>query len=129
LQLSQITRNDAEQQAILVPLAQEILRKQPGTVILYPLVLPDKIWILMASEGGLLTRYEVKVNQAELNQTVFELRELLQSPTSDLMQLNALSQKLYGWLIQPLESELKTTINGAGQTNYSDRLPAAIAQT
>lgn len=166
----------ADDQSFLDPnsrfgaLAQEILRKQPGTVILYPLVLPDKIWILMASEGGLLTRYEVKVDQTELNQTVFELRTLLQSPNSDRTQLNALSQKLYGWLVQPLESELKTTINGdrqvkhlvfaldrvtrylpmsalfdgqhyliedytvstiigAGQTNYSDRLPAAIAQT
>jgi tetratricopeptide (TPR) repeat protein len=171
----QSRKNRANDESFLDPnsrfgaLAKDILQKQADTVILYPLVLDNKIWILMASGGGLLTRYEVTVDQKELNTTVFELRKLLQNPYSDLTELQATSQKLYGWLIKPLEAELKTkiqgkgikhlifaldrvtryipmsvlfdgkqylienytinTIIGAGQTNFSDSLPAISAQT
>jgi hypothetical protein len=35
--------------------AQEIVEAQPGTVLIYPFVLPDKIWLLWISTGGVVS--------------------------------------------------------------------------
>ncbi|MGI0485838.1 CHAT domain-containing protein [Pantanalinema rosaneae CENA516] len=89
--------------------ASVIIKAQPGTVLIYPLVLEDKLWLLLATDGGLLKRYQVNVNQKELGETVLALQTLLRSDRSDVNDLQQVSQKLYSWLIQPLEKELKAT--------------------
>lgn len=87
--------------------AQQIIKAQPGTVLVYPLVLQDKLWLLMAAEGGILKKFEVPVTQQQLGETVLKFRQLLQTPTSDIAQVQATGQQLYTWLIKPIESELK----------------------
>lgn len=87
--------------------AQEIVEAQPGTVLIYPFVLEDKIWLLWASQGGIVKTVEVPVAQKELAQTVLRFRQQLQNPDSSIKRLRATSQKLYNWLIQPIEPELK----------------------
>jgi len=89
--------------------ANAVIKAKPGTVLIYPLVLEDKLWLLLATEGGLLKRYQVNVNQKELGETVLALQTLLRSNRSDVKELQRVSQKLYSWLIQPLEKELKVT--------------------
>jgi len=96
--------------------AQSIIKRQPGTVLIYPLVLDNKLWILVATEGGLLKKYEVDVSQQELGETVVALQTLLRSPNSDIKQLQATSQKLYRWLLQPLATELQVTDKNGTQT-------------
>jgi CHAT domain-containing protein len=49
---------------------------------------------------------EVNVSQGELARTVQRFGELL-TTGSDLPELQATSQQLYGWLVQPLEAELQ----------------------
>jgi len=103
----------AADQALLDPedlggQAREILKQQPGTVVIYPLVLEDKLWLLWATEGRVVSRREVPVSRFELANTVVQFRELLQNPNSDLAALQATSQQLYRWLIAPLEAELQT---------------------
>ncbi|HEY9666839.1 MAG TPA: tetratricopeptide repeat protein, partial [Coleofasciculaceae cyanobacterium] len=39
--------------------ARKIVEAQPGTVLIYPLVLEDKIWLMWASKGGIFTSMEV----------------------------------------------------------------------
>jgi CHAT domain-containing protein len=87
--------------------AQQIIKAQPGTVLVYPLVLENKLWLLIAAEGGILKKFEVPVPQKQLGETVLKFRQLLQSPTSDISQVQATGQQLYTWLIKPIESELK----------------------
>ncbi|MGD1861592.1 MAG: CHAT domain-containing protein [Leptolyngbyaceae cyanobacterium] len=103
----------AADQALLDPedlggQARAILKQQPGTVVIYPLVLEDKLWLLWATEGRVVSRREVPVSRFELANTVVQFRELLQNPNSDLTELQATSQQLYTWLIAPLEDELQT---------------------
>jgi CHAT domain-containing protein/uncharacterized UPF0146 family protein len=88
--------------------AQEIVNAQPGTVLIYPLVMDNRIWLLWASKGGIVKRQEVKgVGQKQLGETVLKFRQLLQNPNSDLKELKATGKQLYNWLLQPIEAELK----------------------
>jgi CHAT domain-containing protein/tetratricopeptide (TPR) repeat protein len=89
--------------------ANDIVEAQPGTVLIYPLVLEDKIWLLWAAEGGIVKSVEVpSVGQRQLGETVLKFRQLLQNPRSDIAELQATGKQLYDWLIQPLEEELKS---------------------
>lgn len=86
----------------------KIVEAQPDTVLIYPLILEDKIWILWASSGGITSSIEVdNVSKKELSKTVLKFRELLQSATTNLTELNSTAKKLYDWLIpQQLAEEL-----------------------
>jgi len=88
--------------------AKEIVEAQPGTLLIYPLVLPDKIWLLWTAQGGIVKSVEVpNVGQKQIGETVLKFRQLLQNPNSDITQLKATSKQLYDWLIKPIEPELK----------------------
>jgi tetratricopeptide (TPR) repeat protein len=88
--------------------AKEIVEAQPGTVLIYPFVLEDKIWLLWASKGGIIKSEEVpNVGQKQLGETVLKFRQLLQNPTSNIAQVKAAGKQLYDWLIKPIEPELK----------------------
>ncbi|MGC1525593.1 MAG: CHAT domain-containing protein [Phormidesmis sp.] len=86
--------------------AEVIIRQQPGTVIIYPLVLEDKLWLLFAVDGRLTSKREIDVGQLELGQTVVEFRDLLEDRYSDIDELQAKGKQLYDWLIAPIEEEL-----------------------
>ncbi len=86
--------------------ARELLQQQPDSALVYILVQDDKLFLLMASKGDLLQKFEVPVDRKELTQTVEDFRNFLQQPSSDKL-LKQTSQKLYSWLIQPLEKELQ----------------------
>ncbi|NEP12807.1 MAG: CHAT domain-containing protein [Symploca sp. SIO2C1] len=113
--LQQIIRTRLEKdQAFLDPShlggnAEAIVSAQPGTVLIYPLVLADKLWILWAAEGGITKSIEVpQVGLKELSQTVVKFRQLLQNPNSDLTELQATGELLYDWLIpESLQRELQ----------------------
>lgn len=88
-------------------IADKIVSAQPGTVLIYPLVLKDKIWLLWASRGSIVKSVEVPIGQRQLGETVFKFRQLLQQPSSDMTEVQATGKQLYDWLIKPLEPELK----------------------
>jgi len=88
--------------------AQAIVEEQPGTVLIYPLMLQDKIWLVWASKGGIFKSVEVPdVSQAQVEVTVLRFRQLLQNRFSDTNELKATGKQLYDWLIAPVEKELK----------------------
>ncbi|MBW4582030.1 MAG: tetratricopeptide repeat protein [Tildeniella nuda ZEHNDER 1965/U140] len=90
--------------------ANRIVNAQPGTVLIYPLVLKDKIQFLLALKAGdgavTFRPIEVPNVSAEtLFKTIQTFREQLKSP-GDLKVLQATSKQLYDWLIKPLASEI-----------------------
>ncbi|HEY9610825.1 CHAT domain-containing protein, partial [Allocoleopsis sp.] len=87
----------------------EAIVSEPGTVLIYPLVLENKIWILWAAKGGITQSIEVpQVGLKQLSQTVVKFRQLLQNPNSNLAELKATGKQLYNWLLpQSLQKELK----------------------
>jgi CHAT domain-containing protein len=88
--------------------ASDKYNSEPGTAVIYPLVLKDKLWLLWATEGKVIGKREItNVGRQKLNEEVLKLRLLLQKPDSDLAELQKSARQLYDWLIQPLEDELK----------------------
>ncbi|WP_228022067.1 CHAT domain-containing protein [Vasconcelosia minhoensis] len=85
--------------------AQELLEANPNSVLIYPFVTDDKLWLLYATVGS-VGSIEIDVTQADLSKTVQRFGELFQYG-GDLQALQATSQQLYGWLIEPLEAALQ----------------------
>ena len=75
----------------------------PGTAVLYPIVLPDRIELLLSLPGG-LKKYSVAVPHDTLVDEVHLFRQRLEKRTT--RQYLKQARQLYQWLIAPLEDEL-----------------------
>jgi CHAT domain-containing protein/predicted negative regulator of RcsB-dependent stress response len=78
----------------------------PGTAVVYPIVLPDRLEVLIES-AGILRRFTAPVSQVELTSTVRRLRIALEQPTSREQYLKP-AQQLYTWVLAPADPWLKT---------------------
>ncbi|MEX0269165.1 CHAT domain-containing protein [Leptolyngbyaceae cyanobacterium UHCC 1019] len=88
--------------------AKDIVESQPGTVLIYPFVLEDKIWLLWAAKGGIVKSVSVPVSRKQLGETVVQFRRAVQDPSPTARQaIVTTGKQLYDWLIKPLEPELK----------------------
>ncbi|WP_277880709.1 tetratricopeptide repeat protein [Aulosira sp. FACHB-615] len=76
---------------------------QQDAVIIYPLVLKERLELVLLTPYAPPVRRTVAVSEAELNKTIEDFRRDLQSPGTNA-KVNA--NKLYQWLIQPLEGDL-----------------------
>ncbi len=75
----------------------------PGALVVYPILLPDRLELVVGSARG-LESYSVPVGRQELTSEVLLLRQLLEKRTT--RQFLPHAQKLYDWLIRPLEARL-----------------------
>ncbi|HLO86095.1 MAG TPA: CHAT domain-containing protein [Nostocaceae cyanobacterium] len=73
-------------------------------VLLYPLVLDDRLEIVIVTADSPPIHRPVKVTKAELEQTVIEYRRAIQNPAKNIKEP---ANKLYNWLIKPIENDLK----------------------
>ncbi len=109
----EIRRRKSVDDAVLDPRnlsakAKEIVESQPGTVLIYPFVLEDKIWLLWAAKGGIVKSVSVPVSRKQLGETVVQFRQAVQSESlGDRKAMVTTGKQLYDWLIKPLEPELK----------------------
>ncbi|MGI0491621.1 CHAT domain-containing protein [Alkalinema pantanalense CENA528] len=86
--------------------AQRIVQAHPNSILIYPLVLPDKTRILWSSKGGVFSKNAIcNLGEAALSQKVSEFSILL-SQKGDETQLKTVGKELYDCLIKPLEPEL-----------------------
>ncbi|MDZ8263436.1 tetratricopeptide repeat protein [Nostoc sp. ChiQUE01b] len=84
-------------------LQDNLKRLQQDAVIIYPLVLKERLELVLLTPYAPPVRRTVAVSEAELNKTIEDFRRDLQSPGTNA-KVNA--NKLYQWLIQPLEVDL-----------------------
>lgn len=75
----------------------------PGTAVLYPIILEDRIELLLSLSSGII-RSVVAVGKGELTAEVRSFRALLEKRTT--RQYLRPARKIYQWLIAPLESAL-----------------------
>ncbi len=73
-------------------------------VIIYPVLLPDRVELLV-SFAGKLKRYTLPVGVDELSQEALIFRKTLMKRTS--WEFLPHAQKIYDWLIRPLENDLQ----------------------
>lgn len=78
------------------------------TAIVYPIILPERLEIIVSLPGQPLRQYTSPVSQAELEQTLLDWRRNLEKPFT-APEGKALGQQLYQWLIAPMETALAAT--------------------
>jgi CHAT domain-containing protein len=84
-------------------LQDNLKQLQQDAVILYPFVLPDRLELVLVTPYAPPLRRTVAVKREELNRVITEFRSALTTPTSDA---KVPAQKLYDWLIKPIEKDL-----------------------
>ncbi|MCU0570514.1 MAG: CHAT domain-containing protein [Oculatellaceae cyanobacterium Prado106] len=105
-QVSQLQR-EAKTQTLhleqLIPL-QNQLKQVKNAAFFYPLVLADRLELVLIRSEGEPIRRSVAVDRAMFEGAIAEFREQIANP---LRNKSSAAQQLYSWLIQPLESELQ----------------------
>jgi CHAT domain-containing protein len=71
--------------------------------VLYPIVLADRLELLLRANGR-LHRRTVRIDQASVADNALRLRELIQDRDSD--RFLPYAQRLYRWLVAPVRAEL-----------------------
>ncbi|MCP4701228.1 MAG: CHAT domain-containing protein [Gammaproteobacteria bacterium] len=83
--------------------AAELDRLMPRTAVLYPIPLPDRLVLLLSSEGE-IQQTAVPVRAEQFYEVVLELRRRLQTRPDNMFREPA--KQLYTWLIRPIEAQL-----------------------
>ncbi len=76
---------------------------QSDDVLLYPLILPDRLELVLVTPDSPPVRRTVPVKPEELQQAIVAFRQALSNPFANA---KVPAQKLYNWLIRPIEGDL-----------------------
>ncbi len=113
----------AKSQQLTVPVLTQLydlLRQNPDqkAVILYPLVLPDRLELILVTPNSPPLQRTVSANREDINKAIVNLRSSLSNKNrAELLsrfentadkQLTLAASQLYDWLIKPIENDLKT---------------------
>lgn len=83
---------------------QQIDQIDPTATVIYPIVLPDRLTVILSKAGQPLRSYVIHKSQAEIEQTLDNFLVAL-NPVSDSKDRDRLSQQIYDWLIRPEEAD------------------------
>jgi CHAT domain-containing protein len=77
---------------------------QQNAVILYPLILDDRLELVLTTPDSPPIRRTVNVSKEQLTETILAFRRASSSPRGDAQTP---ARQLYQWLIEPIENDLK----------------------
>ncbi|RCJ25745.1 hypothetical protein A6S26_15535 [Nostoc sp. ATCC 43529] len=85
----------------------------PNAAIIYPIVLSDRLEIIVKLPGKNSLRHytQANVSETQIDDAVANLLTSLRKRSTSLSQTKAVGKKLYDWLIQPIASELQNPQN------------------
>ena len=80
----------------------------PTAAVLYPIILGDRLEVIAALPNQPLTHYSTPLPQEQIEGTVEEVKNYLSAPRLLIFRQRLLnnSQKIYDWLIRPIETDL-----------------------
>ncbi len=84
--------------------SQQIDQVDPNASVIYPILLPDRLAVILSHTGQPLRYYVTKKSQADIEQTLDHLLAAL-NPVSNSKERDQLSQEVYNWLIRPAEMD------------------------
>ncbi|MEA5563928.1 CHAT domain-containing protein [Anabaena sp. UHCC 0399] len=84
---------------------QVVDKDNPTTAILYPIILPQRLQVIVKIPNQPLKHYSANITQPEVDKVLSELRKNLVNPTAT-NKIKTQSQQVYNWLLKPIESEL-----------------------
>lgn len=92
-------------EACLKAKPQSIDQVDPKAAVIYPIVLPDRLAVIVAPAKAPLFYYETKIAKPELEKFIEQLRLYLNPHFFDEDRLR-FSQQLYDWLVRPAQAKL-----------------------
>ncbi|MBD1839986.1 tetratricopeptide repeat protein [Coleofasciculus sp. FACHB-501] len=103
-QLNQTTGGENLSPQLLVGLQDNLKKLAQDAVLLYPLILEDRLELVLITPYAPPIHQTVPVKREELNRTIADFRSALTNPSANAKEP---AQKLYNWLVQPIEAALK----------------------
>ncbi|MCP2727013.1 CHAT domain-containing protein [Limnofasciculus baicalensis] len=103
-QLNQTNQGQNLDLAELISLQDNLKKLQQNAVLLYPLILDDRLELILTTPDSPPIRHTVNVTKTQLNQAIVEFRKTL---LNSAINAKTPAKKLYDWLIKPLEEDLK----------------------
>ncbi len=103
-QLRQTTVGENIEIEQLNDLRDNLRNLNQNAVLLYPLILNDRLELILVSPDAPPIRRTSNIRRADLNHAIFQMRAALKDPSSNA---TLPAQQLYQWLIKPLENDLK----------------------
>ncbi|HEY9640314.1 MAG TPA: CHAT domain-containing protein, partial [Coleofasciculaceae cyanobacterium] len=76
--------------------------------VLYPIILADRLELILSLPDGTLRRYTANANQQQIEASAIRLAAFLKQVTANDRVL-PLAQQFYDWLIRPAESDLQNS--------------------
>jgi CHAT domain-containing protein len=83
----------------------EQIDKDNTTAVIHPIILPDRLEVILSVPGKGLSSYKIYLPKTEIENSIQQMRQSLNPAYSNEERLR-LHQKLYDWLIRPAESQL-----------------------
>ena len=80
----------------------------PTAAIIYPIILPQQLEVIVKIPNQPLRNYTINKSQSEVEKLLTTLREDLLEPDR-VEEVQSRSEKVYGWLIKNIESDLQKT--------------------
>lgn len=94
-----------------VLLDQVVDRDNPTAAVFYPIILPNKLAVILKIPQQPLRYHSIPISQPEAESVLIRLRQALIQPQAT-KTTRTLSQQVYRWLIQPVEADLtKSGVN------------------
>ncbi|MEC4817948.1 MAG: CHAT domain-containing protein, partial [Scytonema sp. PMC 1069.18] len=87
---------------------QQIHQIDRNTAVIYPIILPDRLEVIISIPGKPLFSYKTSISKAEIENSITQMRQSLNPAYSNEERLQ-LYQKLYDWLIRPVEPQLSNS--------------------
>ena len=84
---------------------QQIDQVDQAAAIIYPIILPDRLEVVLSLPNQLLRHYSAALTQTQVEDTLEQLLQAFNPAFADQKRLQ-LSQEVYNWLIQPAETVL-----------------------
>lgn len=104
LQLAEL--NNFFREACLDAEAKSIDEVDPTAAVIYPVILRDRLDVILTLPGQPLRHYTTPLSQAEIEAGILRMRTALRR-TSFTQERLAAAQQMYRWLIQPAAAELQ----------------------
>jgi CHAT domain-containing protein len=79
--------------------------------VFYPIILPDRLEVILALPGQPLRQYTTRLSQKEIDKTIQQLRDAVTIPRYriSIKRFQQPAQQIYNWLIRPVEAELASS--------------------
>lgn len=106
--VAQLSRDTRRQDLVaeldeLTNLQDSLAKLEQNAVLIYPLILEDRLELVLVTPNSPPTRYPVNVDRTQLNAAIVAFRSALQDPSSNPQPI---AQQLYEWLIAPMAADL-----------------------